>query len=95
MIIYLGVLFNVIYRFNLLEFIKFKNFEAVNDVEDDPLVNADHTRMHCWQWSFFQNLINLFLGYFDPINNFFDNKKNIFRGYLGDISAETASLTAG
>ena len=33
------------------------------------------------QWSCFQNLINCFFGYLDPINIYFDNKNNYFLGW--------------
>ena len=41
---------------------------------------------------FFQNRINIFFGYFDPINNFFITKNNDFQGDLSSISAKTATL---
>ena len=35
------------------------------------------------QWSFFQNLLHFFLGYFDPVNVTFDD---FFYSFLGDLS---------
>ena len=48
--------------------------------------HLQHTRYRQYdcpshQWSFFQILINLFLGYFDPKNKFFDSKNKYFSGW--------------
>ena len=56
--------------------------------------DAAHTSQnmnHSALVKFFSKLNNLFLGYFDPINNFLIIKMNNFRGDLSDISAKTAT----
>ena len=44
------------------------------------------------QLSFFQNLINIFFGHFDPINIFSILQINNLWGDLTDISAKTATV---